>query len=464
MKNIISLPASEWKSALTGLGKVIPKRASLPALTAIQVERDCSGSVHLRATDLDTFVAVQVGAPQVGAPSQFLVPFEPLQKAVKGLGANEEVSLIYEGEDAVTIETQVAGQQVRQAHEVPYMDDWPEMPEFTNEAILTNDRFNTALKQALEFGSRDESRAILNSACIDATEKNAHYIVGASGRAIFSANSFHFDGMSEPVIVPYHKFLTWKGFDGESGSIAVQPAKEVNEQTWIRLSSDKWTFIGKQPEGQYPNWKQVYPRDSAKAVITFTEVGLKAVLDLLPKLPETDSHNDPIIVQVSRGQVFLQSDEVACPIVEAQVTGDDCVVALRREFIAKALRMGLDKLAIVDELTPVVFSNDGRRVAVAPVRMTDAVPPPNKPEAAPKEETPATALTSDATAMVDPPEPSVQLVMQHIDGIKDNLKQVVRDLTETLKMLKHVEREKKANDKEIAQIKAKLREIQSVEI
>lgn len=58
----------------------------------------------------------------------------------------------------------------------------------------------------------------------------------------------------------------------------------------------------------------------------------------------------------------------------------------------------------------------------------------------------------------------VKQVMQQIDTIKDTLKGVVRDLTDTLDLLKLVEKEKKANDKEIEAVREKLDEVRAIRI
>ena len=96
--------------------------------------------------------------------------------------------------------------------------------------------------------------------------------------------------------------------------------------------------------------------------------------------------------------------------------------------------------------------------------MSDPVPEVDTTEKPVEDDAPDTPTTPDTEETNENPEPSVRLVLQQIDGIRDHLKEVVRDLTQTIKLLKHVEREKKANEKEVAQIRAKLREIQSFEI
>jgi exonuclease VII small subunit len=54
--------------------------------------------------------------------------------------------------------------------------------------------------------------------------------------------------------------------------------------------------------------------------------------------------------------------------------------------------------------------------------------------------------------------------LEHIDRIKTNLRDVISDLSDAVALLKTAEKEQKASAKEIEAVRAKLREIQSVEI
>ena len=57
-----------------------------------------------------------------------------------------------------------------------------------------------------------------------------------------------------------------------------------------------------------------------------------------------------------------------------------------------------------------------------------------------------------------------KLALEQIDRIKTNLRDIISDLTDAVALLKTAEKEQKASVKEIEIVRAKLREIQSVEI
>ena len=59
---------------------------------------------------------------------------------------------------------------------------------------------------------------------------------------------------------------------------------------------------------------------------------------------------------------------------------------------------------------------------------------------------------------------AVKSLVDHVEQIKDNLKNVIRDLSAVIDAAKAAEKEKRTSDKEIDAIRSKLRQIQSVSI
>ena len=93
MNPIITLPVAELKPALIGLGKIISRRATLPVLGHVLVQRNPDGWTTLTATDLDSTVRVRLEQPATGEPATLLVPFADLQKTVKSCKPGEEISV-----------------------------------------------------------------------------------------------------------------------------------------------------------------------------------------------------------------------------------------------------------------------------------------------------------------------------------------------------------------------------------
>ena len=59
---------------------------------------------------------------------------------------------------------------------------------------------------------------------------------------------------------------------------------------------------------------------------------------------------------------------------------------------------------------------------------------------------------------------AIKSLVDHVEQIKENLKNVIRDLSTVVDAVKTAEKEKRTSDKEIDAIRTKLRQIQNVTI
>ena len=86
----------------------------------------------------------------------------------------------------------------------------------------------------------------------------------------------------------------------------------------------------------------------------------------------------------------------------------------------------------------------------------------------------ARATTPEAMTTFQPVEPAnnngngngsaVKSLVEHVEQIKENLKEVIRDLNGVIDTVKLAEKERKSSEKEIEAVRTKLRQIQSVAI
>src|SRR5258706_343021 len=123
------------------------------------------------------------------------------------------------------------------------VEEFPEIPRIKGESIPVNDALRQSIHQALDCASTDETRLILNSAYIDVSQKEGHYVVGTNGSHLFASNSFKLP-LNESVILPAHKFIGWKEFntDGE-WQLRIAPPQTKDDQGHLQISSRRWRFI-----------------------------------------------------------------------------------------------------------------------------------------------------------------------------------------------------------------------------
>ena len=485
--NIIALPTPELKNALAGLGKIIGRsRHALPVLSSIRVARNDAGLVTLEGTDLDSTASFRFKEKSEGPAVKLLVPFERLQKALKQTNGRVELSL--NSKDEVTVRTFWRDTPIEEKVHVPYIDDFPPTQKVEGEGVVLPENLRNTFRQAMECASEDESRPVINSVYLDVEEKKGHYVVSTNGRILFSANSFHF-GLKNSVAVPTRKFLGWNGWwTGGEALLAVKPAANDKETTWIKVTTDQWTFITKGVDAKYPVWKNVVPSEKVNTRITIPSGAIDGVLEIIARLPGEDSPNHDIILNVAKNTLVLQGrakgaeKPVAVPVVEADVEGKAVVIAINRYYLVKALRFGLNQFDIIDELTPLVITNGGKRMIIMPIHPGNPAaqkPQPNQPTpttstntppvqpAQPVQQEERTTMprqeTSTATTKEQQDSP-LKLLIQQIENIKTALKNVVGDLNTALEVVKKAEKEKRLADKEVEAIRDKVREIQSVSI
>jgi DNA polymerase III sliding clamp (beta) subunit (PCNA family) len=480
----ILIPVPELKSIAPGISKIISRRATLPVLGCVRVTSDIEGKVRLQTTDLDDFATVTLEKAEPRSASDFLVPWEPLTKAVKNCTPSDNIVLVNNGKQGVVLRTFLAGRQIEQKLDPIDVAEWPPVPQVTSPGMLVDASLRQALQEAFELSSDDPSRYVINSAYLDIADKDGHYVIGTNGRALFSSNSFNFD-LEKSLIVPNRKFLSWSSFwEAEECRLSAQPKKE-KDGGWVQFKTDRWSFITKEIEGNYPNWKQVIPKDTPKTTIELGEAATEEMLKFLPKLPGADRENKPIELVVTNNRLQIQArtapddKPVGIPVDGAQISGKNITISLNREYLIKALRFGLAGIHLIDSLSPLIFQSQGKRMVVMPLR-PDAPPPApassqtsNKPQQTTetsneRTEMPRTAANPTATPSQTTTEPAndsaIKSVILQVEKIKESLKEVIGEFNDVLASLKVAEKEKRATEKEIDSIRATLKTIQNVKI
>ncbi len=469
--NIITLTVSELKTVLAGLGKIIP-RHGIPILQHIRIIRDQEGIVSLHAMDLNCSASFRFPQPIEGPIMDFLVPFEPLNRMLRS--AKGQVALLPSKQEVI-VRTFVGQSPIDQRLETKSVEEWPPLPSITALPVPINADAIKAIREAMDFASEDSTRQVINSVFLDVTNKDAHYVVGTNGRALFSANSFKFP-LSESVSIPTHKFWLWNGLPAQDCTLIVQPPSKTEDVGWLKFQFADWTFTTKQQMGPYPNWRQVVP-NQFNLTLDFSEDSVTAVLLAVPNLPNSDEQNKPVTLRITKKQVFLEARPASIPIPGVSIDGNPVTISFNREYLTQCLKIGLTTIEMTDELSPLVFTKEGKRAVVMPLRPDDA--PPASTPVAPETPPPATEVpaptepqtkeakpvsTTPATETNSVPESPLKDVLKHLDDLKENLRDILRDLQHAYNLVKQAEKEKKATDKEIESVRAKLREIQAVKI
>ena len=234
MKTNIEIPVADLKSVLPGLAKVISRKTSLPVLGCVKVTLNTDRTLHIQANNLDQIVTARLDKSFNGTPGTLLVPLDELSSIAKKCAASDTIELSATAKDTF-ISYPAAGTVVKEPVEHLGVEEFPPATEVDTEPVKLDDAFKVALREALDCASEDQSRYVINGACLDVRGKEAHYVVGTNGHNLMAANSFLFD-IPESAIVPPGKFLSWAGFtDDGPWSLRFQPS--VKGKTPSRLQA-----------------------------------------------------------------------------------------------------------------------------------------------------------------------------------------------------------------------------------
>ena len=481
----ITLPVAELKSALSGIGKVIPQRSTRPLLQHVKVERTNDGWIALTGTDQERFVTMRLEHPADGPPCAVLVPFDQLQQLTRNCDRDERL-LIDITDQGPVIKFALADNLGESKVNPMPVGEFPETPRLQSEPIPLPPSLRTTIHEAMNCTSTDSTRYVLNGTFIDASNPKGFYVVGTDGKHLYSANSFTLP-IENSIIIPNHKFLGWKEFnnDGEWRMKA--------DDTNIQLSSRRWRFITRQIEGKYPDWKAPIPNPAdAKTVITLDPAKLETLIKLIQRMP---CHDDETLRTIglswNQGQLLLLGKDtpdepwLRVPVPDANGIGPSITTFVDRRYLIKALSFGLNTLSLMDPMSPLRFHSTGRQMIVMPLR-SDAPPPEAQPPAPPPAVTAAvtTTLPQPAEQPTKPPpmqtqpptngsshpivkedtKTALEAALVQVESIKAGFREAMNGLSKLGDSIRHAMREQKASEKEVHNVRQTLRSLQSVRL
>ena len=488
---MISLSIADLKPALTGLAKVVSSKASLPCLKCVRVDAS-PDRVTLTGTDLEMFATVHLPEATCDAKASFLVPLDRLQAVVKRFNSRTVLNI-----EPDRVYCDLGTGRVSEPIESLPVEEYPVEPSFVAKPVPMQESFARRFTEAMGCSSTDATRYILKGALLDVSgPKDAgHYLVGTDGRHLFSANSFTIP-VPESVTIPNHKLLLWRGLADQPWALAGQ---KNNDHILVRFTAGDWTLTMKTIEGNYPNWRQVVPHFSSwKTVVTLPEEHEFA--KLVTGLPGGDLANSPVDLVIADNNVAIRdtTGQSTIALEGAKATGPAVTIRLNREYLVKAFAYGLTTIGLIDAISPLHFTCEGRQMVVMPLRVAEGIATPTaEPKPAPTEPQPASnnlapcepqterkdtmpetightngaetphlngAPRSTTTVTPVAEKPSIEVAIDKLDAFKVTFREALVGLTELTSLLRQAVRDQKTGEKEIHQVRQTLRSLQSVKI
>ena len=483
----ISIPRHELRDAVTGLSKVVPRRATLPVLQLVRLGAH-QGQTVLAATDLDNIIEYRCGQSQVQSEGDALVPLDELNVLTTGKN-DETIEFAVDGNN-LKITNTVAGQQISRQLTTSPLDEWPAFPAkpdvgAVDPALLSN------IRKAAPFASHDQSRPILNGLFFDCTPEG-DYVVATDGRRMSAFNTINHP-FRTGCIVPASKFLLWSKLAPTEMQVG---HKDDKQSGWFRLVTPRWDYQVRTIPGTFPNWRQVVPSVEETQALTISDVDAQLLAKVLPTFAGHDAPNAPVMFHHQDGNVmvsgrgFNEKQPTNLRLATSTLEQQGAKISVDRHYLLDALAVGFRTFRFTDDISPMCSRDQKGGVhVVMPLRMAADKPAPKPetpvaPEPAPQPTAttppapvePATDSSTQRPAKTEPkqekqtmPKPEKEAtafdkLMTACDTAKAKIKEANDAVSEILSAAKEVGREDRQRRTEIEQVRTGLAKLQTIKV
>lgn len=267
----VEIPGKTMNEFLAQRRALLASKVYLPVLAGVLVRR-VGGEIRMSATDLDGALTVRVeseGPDTVG----LVVMAEALVRASNLPGAKKTPWQISGVTGTLDCTIKIGAAEVT-SHGLPAAE-FPSMEgglEPVGEPVLLTGQVTRAMGLAVAFASKEESRPILNSVCLQLTEGHGAKITATTGHLLFSravgghgdaaADVRNTEHTAEYLIPP--KTAAWIAARGAGGSVVM---RTTQNEVGACFTQDAWSVYSRLVEGPYANYQQVIPKKDS-AVVT----------------------------------------------------------------------------------------------------------------------------------------------------------------------------------------------------
>lgn len=325
----LTIARSELLDALSVAGKGMSARSTLPILSGILLSSS-NGEMQLQSTDLE--VSVRHSSPAlVEDEGQVVVPGRLITDIVRNLP-----------EAAVTIETEgevvvVRCQQSSFTIKTLNPTDFPRFPEVSVEksVSLPADTLASIVKQVSKAVSRDETRAILTGIML-VIDGHMVRMVATDSYRLCVREVLLDDEIAESVEVVIPGRALEEVVKLAAGSEVVKIGLAENQIVFEFAST---TFVTRRIEGNFPNYKQLIPKEAETTVVVSSEELAAAV----KRVSLMAQHNTPLKLSVNIEDQTLSLSATAQDVGDAsedlmvKAQGKDVDIAFNHAFLSDGL-------------------------------------------------------------------------------------------------------------------------------
>ncbi len=232
----------------------------------------------------------------------------------------------------------------------------------------------TALAEASATGADDNTRYALSSIQLRARGDD-HEVIATDGRQLLVQSGFRFP-WSGDVLIRRSPVFACRELPRD------QPLALGKTETHVVLRVGPWTlFLEIQADARFPEVDRAIPEaGSAATRLRLDPDDARFLGPALDRLPGADALNAPATLDLN-GRVAVRAragdQERATELVlsRSRYTGPAVRLNLNREFLARAIGLGLAEVAVVDADAPIVCRDARRTYAWQPLNKESALEP-----------------------------------------------------------------------------------------
>lgn len=351
----LTISREQISQGLAAVQNVVSARSTLPILSNVLLRAE-DAKLELTATDLDVAISTTVAA-QVKKGGATTVPVKKLTGIVRELGGIElEMEVDEKNHCAIR-----CGPSFYKMIGLP-AEEFPPVPKLKDDkkVVISQGTLKGMLKRTAYAVSSDETRYVLNGIFFSLKEQKLT-LVATDGRRLALVEE-ELDGPEAKqgeFIVPAKAVSELERLLGEKGDVELRFSENV-ASFLLQAENGPTTMIQtKLVEGNYPNYRQVIPREAKQRIALVREEFLQALRRA--EIMTTEKNNS---VRLAFSKNILTITANSPDVGEARESlainykGDDICIAFNPRYLIEPLAaLSEDEVyfELIDELSPGVL-------------------------------------------------------------------------------------------------------------
>ncbi len=353
-----SILANEFVQALSIVSKGTASRTTLPILSGILIDAS-DGELSFRASNLETFVKHSIPA-LVEEEGRTVVPGKFFIDIIKSL-PNEALQ-VSSAESMKKI--QVSCGTISFLINTLDADDFSQFPEMNPDTAITlpTSTVSTMVHNVSRAASNDSTRPILTGILLEADKNDLIMVATDSYRIAKQAVV-----LENEIVEPFSVVIPGSIFSNiVSSALNEKDILLGYSENQIVFTFGKTTFITRRIEGNFPNYRKVFPSEQTTSVTTSTDALLSAMKRIRIMANTSPTKNSSIklsiLPDIQALEISAQYTEVGGGVerIDGAIEGEAVDIAFNPNYIIDGLESILSDETIIElqsSARPCVFKS-----------------------------------------------------------------------------------------------------------